>query len=290
MTFYPQSASGLNYITYPAGPTAAGTTITSGAANTKGSYTELAASSAFACNGVYIEVLASTLSTGRRFLLDIATGAAASESVVIPNIIVEGGLGTSSLQGGVTIYFPLAIASGTRISARCQDSTGSGTIIMAITLIAAGDTPGCAAFTANGANTGTSAGASIDPGGTVDTKGAYTELVASTAAVSQYAVLVIHGAANSAPAGYQWAIDIATGAAASEVVLAPDLRNGTSTSGGKIARSFSFPTYIAASTRIAVRASCNGNDATDRLFQCALYTSVAPAESVGGAFSAAYVG
>ena len=38
-THHPQSTTGLNYITYPVGPTASGTALTyGGAANTKGAY------------------------------------------------------------------------------------------------------------------------------------------------------------------------------------------------------------------------------------------------------------
>ena len=48
MAYYPQSATGLNAISYPSGN--AQTTVTaSGSTNTKGSYTDIAASAAFAC-------------------------------------------------------------------------------------------------------------------------------------------------------------------------------------------------------------------------------------------------
>lgn len=294
MTYYPQSAVGLNYITYPPGPTAVPATVTSdAAANTKGLYTELAASTAFACNSIYVEITTSTLSTARRFLLDIAVGAASSEAVVIPNIIVEGGLSGSSPKGGFSAFFPLAIASGARISARCQDSSGGGTLSVAVTLIAAGDTPGCAAFTAHGADTATSNGVQVDPGATINTKGAYAELSASLGANAQYAVMIFHSNANTAPASANWSVDLATGAALSEADLVKDVRfsMGAGNEGFLSAKSYSFPTFIASGTRVSMRASCSVNDATDRLFRAALYTSVAPAEpSSGGAFSAAYIG
>jgi hypothetical protein len=282
MTYYPQSTAGLNYKTYPVGPTATSTTVTSNAsANTKGSYTEIIASADFTANGVWIEFPAILLAN-RTFLVDIATGAAASESVVIPNLMVETN-NNNSIHGHYAVFFPLAVASGARVAARCQDSTGSGTISVAITLVAAGDVPGCAAFTAYGVNTATSLGTSVDPGGTINTKGAYSEITSSLSAIAQYAVLLFSGGGNTAVQSFQWAVDLATGAAASEVVLVPDLRTSASNSASAIQpKYYGFPIYIAASTRVAVRASCNGNDATDRLIQCALYTSVAPSESSGG--------
>ena len=294
MTYYPQSATGLNYITYPAGPTAApSTTVTANAsANTKGAYTEIVASADFTTNGVIVE-FPSTSASAATYLLDIATGAAGSETVVIPDIIIEASSNAGgSLMGHGAIFFPLAVASGVRMAARCQSSLGGASINVALTLIAAGGVPGCAAFTAHGINAATSSAAVIDPGGTIDTKGAYTELDASTSAVAQYAVMVLSSGANGSPTSYQWAFDIATGAAASEIVLVPDLRvSMTNTVGSVEPKATNFLTYIPASTRLAIRASCNGNNATDRKLQAALYTAVAPTEpSSGGGGSSTWFG
>src|SRR4029077_8721859 len=136
--FYPQTAAGLNYITYPAGPTVAGTTVTANAAaDTKGSYAQIVASSAFACNSVIIDVQFTAAAVGRQYRLDIATGAALSETVVVADLLAEGTNAATSVIGG-TYTLPLAIPSGTRISARCQCSTGAATLSVTITLISAG--------------------------------------------------------------------------------------------------------------------------------------------------------
>lgn len=279
--YYPQSATGLNYITYPAGPTAQGLLVTSNAAaNTKGSYTEVVASAPFTANGMFIEFVAVSLSA--QALFDVAIGGSGSEVVVIPDLIASG-LGGSSVRGAFTVFFPLAVSSGSRIAIRSQDSTGGGQSRVAVTLVAAGDTPGCSTFVAYGADTATSLGALIDPGGSADTKGAYTQLTASTSAVGQYAVLVTNGSGNAAPSVALWAMDLATGGAGSETVLVPDLRGAATTDPGKWGSpAFSFPTYIASGTRVALRASCNITDATDRKFRAALYLATAPAEPSSG--------
>lgn len=288
MTFYPQSASGLDYESFPAGPAAAGVTVTSdAAANTKGAYTEIAAATSFDANWITVEITQTTQTTVRRYLIDIAIGAAASEVVVIPNLMAEGGAGGSPTDGSYTFTLPLDVPSGSRISARCQDSVGSGPVSISVTLAAAGDTPGPTAYTAHGVDTATSLGTSVNAGGSINTKGAYAQLSASLGAVAQYAMLMMSTNGNTQTAAATFAVDLATGAAASEVVLVPDLRGATSNNSDYLysTKTFAFPTYIAAATRVAVRMSSTTADATDRVLTAALYTAVAPTEASGGASS-----
>ena len=65
----------------------------------------------------------------------------------------------------------------------------------------------------------------------------------------------------------QFAFDLATGAAGAETVLIPDLRYSTGSGSYAIYsgwRHYTFPTYIASSTRIAARCSCDITAAGDR--------------------------
>lgn len=296
MAYYPQSAVGLNYITYPVGPASAGLSVnTAAGANTKGSYVEVIASSPFDSVLIQILILLTTATNGLQMLTDIATGAGGAEAVCIPDIMRSNHATTASDTGGLYIL-PLEIASGTRIAARCQASTGSSTEVLAITLVAAGGAPGIATFVNYGANTVDSGGTQIDPGGSANTKGSYTQITASTSAVIQSLLSMTALAGNnSAAATATWAYDIATGAGGAEVVLIPDLRmqtrllNGSTASVAMSPRSQPFLTYIAASTRIAVRASCNITDATDRLIDVAFIAGTAPAEpSSGGEHSAVF--
>lgn len=279
MAHYPQSASGLAYITYPAGPTAQPLQVNASASgNTKGSYAELTSSSAFACNSVIVQVTRCATG-GVQYLLDLATGPGGSETVVVPNITCSNHDNSSSHNGAVAFNLPLAIGASTRIAARCQCSTGSQAMFVALTLIAAGDTPGIASFTNYGAVTGDSGSTSVDPGGSANTKGSYTEITASTAAVVQALTVLFTFGSNTAPGNATWAVDLATGPGGSETVLIPDLRTASAIAGlssGPRIRAYSVLTYIAATTRIAARASSSITDATDRLIEVALLAGTAP--------------
>lgn len=280
MAYYPISATGLNYITYPAGPTPDGLTVTSsGSTNTKGTYGQFVASSPFACNWVAYNTIGSNVSV---FLFDIATGAAASEVVILPDNLASDGVGTMSTSYDL---IPCAIAISTRIAGRTQASGSSQALGISLQIMATGGVPGVTSYVNYGATTATSLGTQIDPGASANTKGAYVQLTASTSAVIQVLMGQWSLGTNNAPATYQWNVDIATGAGGAEVVLIPDItiRQQSTAHPGPIPNSRSMLTYIAASTRIAARASCGGNDATDRLLQMLLLAGTSPGESGGSA-------
>lgn len=291
--YYPQSATGLSYISYPAGPNPTGATITaSGSINTKGSYTEFVSSSPFTCNYILVTVITASVSGGL-YLLDIATGGSGSETVIIPNLLVDRINGATVHQGNGEYAIPINIPSGTRISARCQCSTGSGTLEVGITLIAAGGAVGPSSYTTYGANTGTSGGTNVDPGNTINTKGAYSQLTASSSAVAQVAMLVLSGIGTiGAGANLRWDVDVATGAGGAEVVLIPDLHFGFAPIQDLpiYPRSKTFLLYIPASTRIAIRASCSSNDSVVRNFECAIVVATAPSDVTSGSLARVFTG
>jgi hypothetical protein len=213
-------------------------------------------------------------------LFDISTGAGGAEVDVIPNLPVthQGASSANQTRGQWTI--PLAIASSTRLASRMQATTGASTLEIAVELMGASNaSPGITSFTTSGISTGTSLGTSIDPGGTADTKGSYAQIVASTAAVYQWIGALVHNVGSTSPIGARWAMDVSTGAGGSEVVLIADLRLlQVSTSFGSLPAMWGFLTYIAASTRIAIRASCSSNTATSRLFNAGVVGGTGPAE------------
>lgn len=98
-----------------------GTAITSSVStNTKGSYTQLVASTAKDYCGLLLVPDTNQSGTATALLLDIAIGAGGSEQVIVPNFY------QSSFNDKVaTSFVPINIPSGTRISARCQSATAS---------------------------------------------------------------------------------------------------------------------------------------------------------------------
>ncbi|MGH2482694.1 MAG: hypothetical protein ACRDHW_23855 [Ktedonobacteraceae bacterium] len=261
-----------------------GTNVTGGAANTKGSYVALTASSGQETKDITLACLATTSFSWSAFLTDIATGAAASEVVVISNILMDNQGATSGNEGVKGWRVTLAIAASTRIAARCQTSDGADVCEIAITLTTTAGMPGLTSTTTIGTATGTSRGTQLDPGGTINTKGSWAQLSASTGAVTQWIMaMVANHSQGGAPASVRWCIDIGTGAVGVDVALIPDMRFAAGGTTIVLApNSYSMLTYIVASTRIAARASASNNTATVRLIDVAAVLGVAPSEAGGG--------
>ena len=289
MAHYPQNATGLDYAKYPAGSTV--TTLTANAsANTKGAYAEFVASSDFECNVFEFFSLASNV--GVSFLIDIATGAGGAETVVLPDLLFDNSSNLSGQAGSGMYTVPLTIPASTRISGRTQSDSGGSALFPLINLTAAGDTPGPSTYVNYGANTADSSGVQVDPGSSANTKGAYSEVTASTSAVSQVLMQMLTQDGNTVPRDASWLMDIATGAGGAETVLIPDLGASSVLNHSPLPpRSRTLLTYIAASTRIAARAQSGTTDATDRLIDVALLAATAPAEPAsGGASAYAFIG
>jgi hypothetical protein len=110
-------------------------------AHTKGSWTQLIASTA--ANSSMLCVVASNITTpgtNTATLVDIATGSAGNEVVILENIAVGGATSTNISFYGITINVPFQIPSGTRISARIQSVvTGGRTANIAATVLDLGD-------------------------------------------------------------------------------------------------------------------------------------------------------
>ncbi|PSO28804.1 hypothetical protein C7G41_24200 [Bradyrhizobium sp. MOS002] len=133
-----EGCAGVDSIGWASGQ---GTAVTTGAANTKGSYAQLTASSTKDYKGFVLRVdnQNSTASyTGIDSLLfDIAIGGAGSEQVILPNYpIGRPKLSTNgaaaSITGSPSAHFPIQIPAGTRIAARAQSILASQ--IMGVTL------------------------------------------------------------------------------------------------------------------------------------------------------------
>lgn len=238
--------------------TSSGTTVTTGgSAHTKGSWAEITASTPINADAVIVVLRGAS---GADTLTDIAVGASGSETVIFENLYH--GNGTSpSIGHGATYTIPVSIPAGTRISARSQGHAASQNLKVDLYLMKGG-----AAFpsargrvTAYGANTADSGGTLVDPGATANTKGAYKEISASTAnpVAAMIAAFPLVGDATGANADYL--VDVAVGAAGSEVVVIGDF-HFASCSTGNAHHPIATPTFqvsIPAGTRIAVRAQCS---------------------------------
>jgi len=192
-------------------------------ADTKGSYSELASSTAQDWGGFHITISRRPNSGNFEYLFDVAVGAAASEVNIVSNLRFSG-LGSSSADTGWSMWCPIPIPAGTRISARCQCGSASGSNIH-INVTGYGphpDIPQAGSATVYGSNASTTMGDCVlaASGGS---KGSWSQIVAST--TNDMGILYVHfGGADDSAFATQWgAFDIGIGANPNEVVLIPDI-------------------------------------------------------------------
>jgi hypothetical protein len=178
---------GTSTIETNSGTTAAefGTSVTAGgSAHTKNAtYTQLVASTSYTSYGITIGLgnVGTAATTNTRTLVDIATGAASSETVIIPNLMCgQAGASNSASSDPVYYHFPIAIPAGVRISATSQSLAAADTVHVTVYLHQH-PVPGKwygSRVTAYGVNTADSTGTSHSPGNS--SYATTTQLTAST--------------------------------------------------------------------------------------------------------------
>lgn len=236
--------------------------------NVKGAYTELLTSAAYDAQGFFIWMMKSG-HTDADVLVDIAVGAAASETIIVDNLVGPGSGNSACTQ----FYIPIPIPAGTRISARCQATAISN--ISKIGVILCSDHPlgwSGGIIATYGADTADSGGVSVDPGAVGNTKGAYSELAASLTYDTKAIILAIGEQNNFVRSTSGQRLDLAVGAAASEVIVIPDILMQVGAAADQyMPRSFHFRLNLPAGSRVALRAQASTTDAADRLFDVVLY-------------------
>jgi hypothetical protein len=265
------------------------TTLTGGgSAHSKGSWVELISSTSQDIE--WLEVQFDANDGPSSVLVDIGTGAASSEVVVVPDIAFFQKFAGSSQAHALTL--PISIPSGTRVAARCQGSGASELVNVSIVGGGADSFGTCSNVDAIGEDSTLSKGTVVDAGGTANTKGSWVELEASTANEYNWVVVCINFNNNTSQQAADYLVDIGTGAASSETVLIPNIHQGTDAFeiGGK--RFHCFQVNIPASTRVAARSQCDLTDVTDRLLDVMLLGCELTAPAGGGGTSSvvSYVG
>lgn len=242
--------------------TSRGTTVTgSASSNTKGSFTELTASSAIDADGFI--VIANNPTVAADHMFDIAVGSAGSETVIVSNLAVE----LYFSGGSIAVTVPIKIAAGSRISARLQGSSGSATLDISVVLYkgGVGDFLACMAATTYGADTSTSTGTAITYAGSANTKGSWVELSSSTTGRTKALLLLmgLRGGAVFSPNFYSL-LDVGVGSAGSETVIIPDISLvGDNSTDRWWPNTLFIPVDIPAGTRLAARAQHSGNNVYD---------------------------
>lgn len=198
-------------------------TITASATpHAEGAYQEIDASTADNVCGIYVRntanIATSTVDTS--MLFSLAVGSAGNEVDVVPNYALGG-------HTSITRFMlPVHIPAGERISGKLRAEVVSDTFVPAFTLLFGGQMPGWGGYTsadAIGAVTAASSGAQIS-----NTAGTYTQFSASITNALRGVSVSFGLVDNTSTAGTQ-IVDLAVGAAASEIILGSWIVNTTAT-------------------------------------------------------------
>lgn len=246
-----------------------GTLLTAAGASVKGSYSQLVASTA--CDAIGLIITAGPTTSNQRFSLDLAVGGAGSEQIIAPDLMFSF---SANLGIAVAHFIPLSIPAGTRLSARVQGSAGgSPTLKVSVQLLDAGfDGLGAlGACDVYGFVSGSTKGTTVDPGTSANTKGSWTQLVASTTRDIQALGVTFDGGGGGG-GSHNSLVDIGVGAAASEQVLIPNIQEtSVSTLGYYPISMLLFPMSIPASTRLSARAQSTSITSSQRNSTVTLY-------------------
>lgn len=266
------ATSGARLVTVgQAATTSTGTLATASAtANTKGVWAQLVAATPVNASGIIV-MLASPSAAGD-YLIDVGLGAAGFESVLIGNILYCRRADITAAH----FQFDIGLSANSRLVARVQSTSASATVAVAVALLSYGF-PGLSHLGVvldYGTATADSGGTGIDPGATLNTKNSWAELVAATARPIRWLLICIGNQGNNVRADdVGWLLNVGVGPAGQEHVLLANM-DLASRSGSDLMQPLRlgpFRVAIPAGSRIAARAQCSISDATDRLFDVAVY-------------------
>jgi hypothetical protein len=241
-----------------------GTTVTTGSsAHTKGSWTSIVDPIPAGVTSFWLVVQQAADSHRWAFDVGIGPSGGGSEIALIPDLWV----GWKGEHGAFRVKFNLLLPAGLRLSARAQSSgTSAKNSYVSVILCRGGIAapPPYGKVTAYGVTvSGATRGVEVDPGSSVDTKGSYSEIVASTAnRIRQLYVSAGFPTSRSAAtspaitARAYFLADIAVGGSGSEVPRIADLplaidHHSDCVNGDPIIGPFDVD--IPASSRLAVR-------------------------------------
>jgi len=249
----------------------------SATADTKGAWAELIASTPYDSMYMVLNVFLGSLSgtSGVAGLIDIGVGAASSEEVVIPNLLV-GGKQSEGRTSGVHATLPLYIKKGSRIAARAQGSISSAVFSIGAKLFKGSlSTPSTITkYIQYGADTSDSGGLVVDPGGTSNTKGSWVEFASSSSYPARFLMGLFSSRENTAMIPARGMADIGIGSAGSEIAIVSNIPYVLSSYELVSCGGFYFPVDIPAASRIAMRTMCSITNSTDRLLDHAIYLGV----------------
>lgn len=249
-----------------------GTTIRTGSpAHNKGGYALLTPSTPFDADLIGIHIGAGD--TICKTLVDIALAPqGGTETVIFHNLMAD--IATASYRS-YSYLFPTPIPARSKISARIQSNSSVSSFNVAGFIAGSGfaDNPHLGTVKTYGIITATSSGTEVDPGATANVKGSWTPIATSTTSPIKQLWIVFSGQANDLRTSCAWLVDIAIGASGNEQIIIPNIPVDVADTGDiinpRVTGPFNYS--IPTGSRISVRSQCTITEATDRLFEVAIY-------------------
>lgn len=204
-----------------------------------------------------------TAATNTSTILEIYTGASTVE--VLWARVLVGYRHIVDGVSGVPTFIPGFLAAGTRVTVRARSAVASKVVNGVYQFISANRSVDWKAPDTYGINTSTSQGVTLTPPGSLNVKGAWTEIAASTTKAITSIGVTFQGAGGNGMNASGVSIDIGTGANPSEVAIISDIVTSTNASEYYAPRGpVAYAVNIPAGTRIVARYSrANAANAVD---------------------------
>lgn len=229
---------------------APGPILASATPHTFGAWLEIDASLSADSDGIFVFLVNNfgVGATDTSGVLQIGLGTAGAEVPWVSQLV-----GYS--VAGATLWFPGRIPAGSRVAARLQSIVASknlGTTMWSF--LPAKSATSLGAPVSYGVNLATSMGVLLTAPGSLNTKGAWTQIVASTSTDLAALTFGVQGAGSTSMAGASTLVDIGVGPASSEVVVIGDVHVQGGTGESYDVRSpVAFEVDIPAGSRISAR-------------------------------------
>jgi len=225
--------------------------------HTEGAWVELISSTAFDTDYLYLTIRSLIGTAGATGLVDIAIGAASSEVVIVSDLFVS----LDALTNVTTVTLPIRIPAGTRVAARLQGSVAASIVDIAGALVSGGfGTPApFSKIISLGVDSANTRGTNLGDGAnwTAHTKKAYVEITSSLPENIEALAFALHSVGASSTS---MLLDIAIGAAASEVAILSDLYAVGSGTDRDMHPPISWQFAFAAEKGSRIAARCQGNN------------------------------
>lgn len=251
-----------------------GQSITAGAANVKGSYSDIVTAVNNTQGGSFLRVIVDTdrVADAAEFLLDIALGPA-TETIIVNNLYLCR-CPTVAAASELYVYdIPINIPTGVRVSARIQSTTASALAFVYIKVMGKSfkGQSGLGVVTTYGADTASSSGTQVAHG-TAGWGGSWVEITASTT-LAMKGFFVARGRVPASWANGTFAMRLAVGGSGSEdsgIIYTADLAKSHANEGFGGGVSPFIPVSIPSGSRISIKVNAVANN-TDFDFDFIVY-------------------